>query len=67
MLSVENSHSVHEVDAFKRPTACFWPPGHAQSAGRDQKRLQVWILGPAELSTAIAKSATKNLLKVCFS
>ena len=61
MLSVENSHSVHEVDAFKRPTACFWPPGHAQSAGRDQKRLQGWILGPAELSTAIVKSAMGNL------
>jgi hypothetical protein len=39
MLSVENSHSVHEVDAFKRPTAHRLDGPNTQGAGRHQKRL----------------------------
>ena len=66
MLWIENSHSVHEVDAFKRPTAHRLAGPNALDAGLSKKRLKGWILGTAELSTAIAKSALENLLKAKF-
>ena len=39
MLSVENSHSVHEVDAFKRPTAHRLDGPNTLGAGSHDQRL----------------------------
>ena len=39
VLWIENSHSVHKVDAFKRPTAHRLAGPNALGAGLSKKRL----------------------------